>query len=257
MKPNILLLTATVTPPPEAPNLVQTNPRKRLNEYKNALSYYLTLLGKGIDGIVLTENSNSDVSTLHDLVAQSGYQDRVELLSFYGLDYPPGHGRGYGEYRLVDYTMSRSHWIQTHPESVIWKVTGRYIVRNLVAILCRQPRMLDVYCNFRIGRGKSIVKFLKWMDMYLLAWTHKGYQEAIRGIYTKLQEDTFSAPSEILMREAIEEVRHRITLVPRLNMVPWIEASRGWDGQNMSRGMGMLKYLVRPATQRAIPWLWI
>jgi hypothetical protein len=41
---NVLLLTATVTPPPGVPSLQRTNPAERLRDYEEALSFYLPLV---------------------------------------------------------------------------------------------------------------------------------------------------------------------------------------------------------------------
>jgi len=39
---------------------------------------------------------------------QAGLQDRVELISHFGLDHPAHHGRDYGEFKLVDQAMQHS-----------------------------------------------------------------------------------------------------------------------------------------------------
>ena len=97
---NVLLLTATITPPAGVPLLARTDPKARLQDYEKGLQFYLQFINKGIDAIVFAENSNSDVSTLKNIVTQSGLQDAVEFLVFGGLDYPPSYGRAYGNLNL-------------------------------------------------------------------------------------------------------------------------------------------------------------
>ena len=109
---NILLLTATITPPAGVPLLHRANPHDRLQDYERALKFYLQLLNRSIDSIVFAENSNSDVSTLQNMVAQSGFTERVEFIVFDGLDHPPIYGRAYGEFKLNDYGQEHSQILQ-------------------------------------------------------------------------------------------------------------------------------------------------
>ena len=110
-KSNILLLTATITPPAGVPLLHRANPQDRLQDYERALNFYLPLLNRCIDSIVFAENSNSDISTLQNMVARSGFTERVEFLVFDGLDHPSIYGRAYGEFKLNDYVMNNSQII--------------------------------------------------------------------------------------------------------------------------------------------------
>jgi hypothetical protein len=87
MKPSLLVLTATITPPDNVPNLKRSNPTLRRNDYFEALKHYLELSDKVVDRIFI-ENSQSDLSDLQELAKQIGKRKRVEFISFYGLDYP-------------------------------------------------------------------------------------------------------------------------------------------------------------------------
>ena len=127
---NVLLLTATVTPPIGMPLLARTDPVQRLQDYTQALRFYLPLLGSTFDSIVLAENSASDISSLRRLAVEKGAQERVEFLSFFGLDHPPSYGRGYGEFKLVDYAMRHSQFL--NGDAYVWKCTGRYVVNSVL-----------------------------------------------------------------------------------------------------------------------------
>lgn len=176
---NVLLLTATITPPAGVPLLARTDPKTRLQDYEKGLQFYLQFINKGIDAIVFAENSNSDVSTLKNIVIQSGLQNSVEFLVFDGLDYPPSYGRAYGEFKLVDYAMTHSQTISNHQDNLlVWKVTGRYIIKNIAKIIARKPSNIDIYVNLR--------KFpILWADMYLLVWTTKAYEAFLGKFLTR------------------------------------------------------------------------
>ena len=255
----ILLLSATVTPPSQVPNLVLTDPQIRLFDYERALAFYQSLIGKGVDYIVLAENSNADISRLRELVNRSGLSNRVELISFYGLDYPSSYGKGYGEFKLVDYAMSNSRILNAaKPEVVIWKVTGRYVVKNLAQIIRQRPRQFDIYCNFRLGLTKSIPKpsLLRWMDLFLLAWTAAGYDSVIKNIYPDLRAD-HHGEAEVRFRELLEQASPHVNVVNRYTTVPFIDGFRGFDGQNYSQGLNLWKYYSRCVAQRLMPWAWL
>ena len=110
-----------------------------MDDYVRAFRYYLGTLGTTFDRIVFVDNSASDLGTLEALVAGSSMSERVELLSFFGLDYPSAFGRGYGEFKLIDYAMDNAKLLQD--DVVVWKCTGRYYlpcVKVVRLVKCRR-----------------------------------------------------------------------------------------------------------------------
>lgn len=250
---NILLLTATIIPPAGAPLLERTDPNDRLQDYAKALKFYLQLVNRCIDSIVFAENSNSDISVLQGLVAQAGVTDQVEFLVFEGLDHPPLYGRAYGEFKLIDYVMNHSLIINSqNREIIVWKVTGRYIVNNLCQIISRRPSNADIYCNCR-----KIPK--RWADMFLLAYTLKGYQAFLQNIHHKLIADPAQIvqPEEVFIDLLDEQPRKDIKLVQRFNMTPLIDGVRGSDNSNYSERRNLWKFYVRSIACKLLPWLWL
>ncbi|NEP57121.1 MAG: hypothetical protein F6K31_08870 [Symploca sp. SIO2G7] len=252
---NILLMTATITPPTGISNLKRTDPKIRIQDYEKALKFYLSLVDKGCDKIIFAENSNSDIASLRHIVQQSGKADRVEFIVFNGLDYPPHYNRGYGEFKLLDYAMENSQFIQSRDiKTIVWKVTGRYIVRNLSQIIASQPANFDIYCNFRNFPRR-------WTDTFLMAWTPDGYQACLKNVYHKLKEvNTPGVPShasaEELLRDWLDQQPKGIKFVRRLRTVPQIDGVRGLDNKGYSSD-NLWKFYVRVAIQKLLPWLWI
>ncbi|HEX4797641.1 MAG TPA: hypothetical protein VH370_27855 [Humisphaera sp.] len=247
----ILLLTATITPPQGAPELVRTDPKIRLADYDAGLAFYLTLIGQHIDRIIFAENSNSDVTILKDRCARSGKPDAVEFISFYGLDYPPEYGRGYGEMRLIDYAIEHSQTIAHLGQSdVVWKMTGRYICRNLPALIRSAPPAFDLYCDLKD-------RPMPWMDLRLFAFTKPGYDRLLRGVYTKLSRAHLKAAPEKEMRNHIGNLLPTGHITPRFRKEPLIDGIRGNDGQNYSKGKNLAKYAIRAAARKLVPFLWI
>src|SRR5258708_18650766 len=124
---NMLLLTATIRPPVGIPELQRTDPVERMNDYIRALRFYCNVSEKVIPRIIFIENSKSDLSQLHDVASSASASHRVVFLSFTGLDYPPSYGRGYGEFKLLDYAIDHSLTLAPAcPDTLLWQVPGRY-----------------------------------------------------------------------------------------------------------------------------------
>ena len=251
---NILLLTATITPKSGVPNLQRIDPRQRLRDYEKAFSFYLLLLNQYCDAIIFAENSNSDVSSLKKLAIDKGLSDQVEFLVFDGLDYPSHYDRGYGEFKLVDYAMANSQvLIEQDKRSVIWKITGRYIVKNIHQIISCQPQNFDVYCNCR--------NFPKhWVDMFLIAWTPEAYKACLQNVYDRLKTNVPEVPygtaSEELLRTWFEQQPQSIRFKSRFSTTPEVEGIRGGDNTGYSTD-NRWKFYLRNSLNWLMPWLWI
>lgn len=253
MSQNILLMTATITPPSGVPELSRVNPALRLHDYGKALEFYLPLLNRCIDKIIFVENSNSDIHSLQAIVDRYGHNQEVEFIVFYGLDHPPQYGRAYGEFKLIDYAMENSTIIKNcYPDATVWKVTGRYIIRNIPKIIARKPTNFDVYCNFR-----TVPK--PWADMFLMGWSLDGYHQFIKGIYSKLMSSYDVSPlhPEEVFIHLLSDHAGKINLKRRINPAPVIDGIRGSDSQNYLAGKNRLKTYARLAGRILLPWLWI
>jgi len=246
-------MTATVTPKTGVPNLKRVDPAVRLQDYKAALNFYLSKIGQCVDAIVFAENSNSDISELKQLVEYSGYSKHVEFVVFNGLDYPPHYDRGYGEFKLLDYAMEHSLLINTELEhTVVWKVTGRYVVKNLEQLINQQPSRFDIYCNFR-----NYPKH--WVDTFLMAWTPAAYKKCIKGIYDSLKTNVPEVPTgtaaEELLRDWFDQ-QTSIKFAHRFKVTPWVEGARGADNKGYSTD-NKWKTQFRNVVNVVLPWLWI
>jgi len=242
----ILLMTATITPN-NARNLLRTDPVVRFGDYYRALEFYLRLLGQPLAGIVFVENSSSDVAKLRHLVTSHGLSDRVEFVCNYGSYLYSEQGRAYGEFKLLDYAMSVSKMIRgVGAGSVVWKVTGRYKVKNLASIIASAPRGFDAYVDMKDHPRR-------WLDLRLMAWTPFGYERVFRGVADDLEAKTHEA----VMRDYLPARASGVRLVPRFRKEPCIDGIRGWDNGNYSKGGELIKFYVRSLGRVVAPWYWI
>ena len=238
---NVLLMTATIAPE-NSPELTRTDPAQRLHDYEQALGFYLTLLGDGLHGIVFVENSDSDISSLRALVARRSAADSVEFLANYGQHRFPGRDRSYGEFKLLDHAMANSRLITAQADVIVWKITGRYRVRNLLKMIRTAPKHFDIYCDMRNHP-------IPWMDLRLIAWTRSGYATVFEGVADRLGVD----PREPVMRHYVPQRAGEARIVPRYRIEPLIEGVRGWDNRHYSRGIGRLKYCARVIARMVMP----
>ena len=230
MSQNIVLLTATITPRANQPGLAIVDPLDRINDYKRALGFYDRLLNEGvIDGVIFVENSGHDLDALRAL-----YPDpRIEWLSTYDMDYPSSFHRGYGEFRLIDHAMSRSKSVAAMPaEAVVWKVTGRYIVENLVKVIRFAPKKFDLYC----------ASTDQWTEMSLMAWTRHGHAALLRGIWESF--GTGMAPELFLAPRLAREQRADCIVVREFVWPPLISGRRGTDGGQFTGWLTRWKFRV-------------
>ncbi|MEL7354503.1 MAG: hypothetical protein AAF171_09575 [Cyanobacteria bacterium P01_A01_bin.116] len=253
---NLLFLTATITPKPGVPNLKRIDPQQRLQDYAEALRFYLTHVSQSCDGIIFVENSNSDITQLKEIVHEQGLTNQVEFIVFDGLGYPAYYDRGYGEFKLLDYGMTHSQLIkQQEGRTIIWKITGRYVVKNLAQIISSQPEKFDLYCNCR-----NYPKH--WVDTYFMAWTPDAYETCFRDIYHRLKTNVPGIPKGVAAEELLRSwlnqrfLKQFVKGVYRFRVTPEIEGIRGADNQGYSTD-GMWKLRMRKAINRAMPWLWV
>lgn len=126
MKNSIILLTACIEPKGMSFTKLQ-DPEIRKHQYIEAMKFYLQHTDMNI---LFVENSGHDVSSEFATEIENG---RVEVLTFSGNDYPRALGKGYGEMILLEYALSNSNLL--HQTEFIFKISGRYKVRNINSFL--------------------------------------------------------------------------------------------------------------------------
>jgi hypothetical protein len=246
---NVLLLTATVRPLAGTPSLTRVDPGERLQDYARALSFYVEQVPSCFDAIVFAENSCADVSMLERVAERSPARGRVEFLSFDGLDYPPSHGRGYGEFKLVDHAMHHANALRS--ARWVWKCTGRYIVRNIERLVRQRPDV-DLYCHARNYPYRLC-------DLFLLAFNRQGYETAIEGVYRHLRNDLVPgvhSNEEVTFRRLVDALPPTIAVQRRFTSTPLVDGVRGWNNARYGTAWAP-KLMLRRAANVVAPWMWI
>jgi hypothetical protein len=228
MARNILLMTSTIRPRPNQPQLKVADPEERLAEYARALEFQCRLLERGvIDHIVYADNSGYDLAGL----AARFSSPAIQWISFYDLDYDPAYHRGYGEFRLIDRAHRDSRILANMSGGDrVWKITGRYFVRNLPTIIALTPRSFSLLCQMR---GP-------WAEMSVMAWSGAGYDRFIRDVWRDFA--TGMAPELILAERLHGANTTTCGIVKSFFWPPVIVGRRGTDGGQFQGCMSALRF---------------
>jgi hypothetical protein len=216
MRHHLVLLTATITPAANQPELLLSDPQARLREYETALAFYAGLVRrKIIAGVVFAENSGFDLNTLKHRFQRPG----IEWLSLPVSEPTPAFHRGYSEIKLVEEALSRSSlFAQSPAHTLVWKISGRYIVRNLQQVVRWAPRGVDYYGELRPD----------WAEMSVMAWSRQGYRQVVQGLWRQLAT---AAPPEPILRQVLQACRPAdLRVCGSFVWPPFIVGRRGSDG---------------------------
>ena len=175
----------------------------------------------------------------------AGHEDRVEFIVFDGLDFPPARGRCHGEMRLLDHAMEVSQTVKrSDPQCIVWKLTGRYKVLNLPAIIRRRPPQFDIYCDLRNNHNGP------WCDMRVMAWTAAGYEAVLRGVSRHLNTENSLEAGETQLYHFLSPRLASCNAETSFWVEPYIDGARAFDNKNWNSGRQLLVYALRNAQRR-------
>lgn len=226
---NILLLTSTIRPKANQPQLKLADPEERLRDYRQSLDFYVRLVEEGVlDKIVYADNSGVDLKCLSERFPAG----HVEWISTCDLDYDSSYHRGYGEFRLVDHAFAASGILSSlGRDDRVWKVTGRYRVENLANVIAMTPRRFDLYCNVKGD----------WAEMGFMAWSRVGYERIVKGIWRNFA--TGKVP-ELILAELLKGASlDNCKIVTSFYWPPFIDGRRGSDGSPFQGRFTRMKFL--------------
>ncbi|PZV79123.1 hypothetical protein CLV31_11583 [Algoriphagus aquaeductus] len=205
----VLLLTATIFP--KHVNLLngRNDPIERENDYFGAVSFYLS---QGFT-VVFVDNSNTFSKKILSLKTKF---DKFEYHSFESV---ASHlGKSPGEVEIIKYACENSTFIKE--VDYIVKVTGRYIIRNLLNLLSKTNYIeADIYIN--------PTRNLKWADSRLMIMKKKYYENYfLKAIDLFLDEDKLVFMEHAYMKSLF------LYLIDggELNLLPSYPFYHGYDG---------------------------
>ncbi|MEO1252265.1 MAG: hypothetical protein AAFW81_07965 [Pseudomonadota bacterium] len=245
---NILLLTSTIAPKAGAHALARTSPDERLADYLCSVDFYFPLVGAGVfDEAVYIDNSGYDLSPIIEKAEHHGVRDRTEFVS-YVSELEPAYSRYFLEANLLLDGFERSSVLANAGAAALWKVTGRYVIENIDAIVRKQPAAFDIYFNMRNLPDKVV-------DFFLVGARAPAFRQLLT---TDLEDYRTKNDGEIILRNKVDAgVFDSLHIVPRLTVTPRLTGVRGFDGAAYHSARHVLKHHVRGVANRIAPWLWI
>ena len=156
-----ILLTACVNPG-NMSNTVLKNESERLEQYKKALHYYLIATKLPI---VFCENTNFDFSLDYQEYINNG---RLEFITFDGNNYDINKGKGFGEALIIRYAINHSRIIKH--SSIIIKITGRLICKNIKKLICKCDNPSYIYSCLYQDKNSHILTDSRLIVAPFLFW---------------------------------------------------------------------------------------
>lgn len=244
----LLLMTGTLSPAKGARQLARVNVTDRIADYKMALQHNLGLLRKGvISGLAFVENSGYGMADFENIVTSSGMGDRVDLIS-YDAQQSADEPRFLGECNLLREAFARSDLIRNSTDSHVWKITGRYIVRNLASILRHSEGNNDLILHCRNYP-------MRYVDFGLVGFARSRAPTIIARV---LGGGSLQNTDERAVRDMIDNgVFNDMKVRQRMSQVPDFAGVRGVDNSSYEGVRYRLRYHIRSIVHKITPWVWV
>lgn len=143
----LLVMTSTIIPAENA-GVRRADPKVRLEDYKQALRYWLKYNHPAADRILLLENSGADLSELHAIATEENPRAKpVEILSVPGNRIPEGTNYGYTEMEMLDDGLALSQLRKQSTHMI--KVTGRLTFPEIGKALNKIPKPFELMVECR------------------------------------------------------------------------------------------------------------
>ena len=164
----LLVMTATIVPAANA-GVKRADPKIRLEDYKQALRYWLKYNHPAAERILLLENSGADLSELRSIAENENPHGKpVEILSVPGNQIPEGANYGYTEMQMLDEGLALSRL--RHRTTHMIKVTGRLIFPALGKALDRIGKSAKISQPDKTGQPLQLM-----VECRKLGFPRRGY----------------------------------------------------------------------------------
>lgn len=256
---HVLVLTACIAPKAEiAQVLRRSDPAVRLNDYANALKFWLKHSDSRIGAIVFADNSGHPLDILRE-IAQKNAPSLLPV-EFHSFDFPapsPMLSYGHPEMRLLNATLETSPALASCP--FFAKITGRYTYPDFSRLLDSLPINYEVAVDSTGARPWPIQHRSNLISGFGLAlFRRQFYLNHLKSIPDLMR------PAPPWNRQQFVEAMIYDTLYPLRNqpgvLLRWPRNCEpvgiGANGENYRgirrRGVSLL----RAVSRRIVPSLW-
>lgn len=195
----LLVMTATILPAANA-GVKRADPRVRLEDYKQALRYWLAYEHRAAERILFLENSGADLSEIEAIAREENPRGKpVEVISVPGNVIPEGWNYGYTEMQLLDEGLLRSR-LRAETTHLV-KTTGRLVFPAVGRALDRLERRevpleLMVEC-----RKLSFPRKGYDASTQLFVCSHRFYDRILRGAKEEMNASDLRLLEHLIYRK--------------------------------------------------------
>ncbi len=182
-------MTACVDPSKGHYRLKRADPSVRLEDYKIAFRYWLSLPDKRIQNILLIENSGYPLDSLKEIAERENpLKKTVEFISLDCNWYPVGGHYGYAELRMLDLGLQQSKLRDSTTHMI--KVSGRFKFTALGKLLDRLPDGFDAVADTRAWRTLRHKHPRPNVTTQIILFAHDFYKKYLQDCYRELESGT-------------------------------------------------------------------
>ena len=216
-------------------------------DYETSFKFYCGLIKNGsFDNIVYVDNSSYPLSSLEKIATDLLVRDKVEFISYQSKVHPM-NSRYFLEVNLIQYGMKNSKLINNSDNPMIWKITGRYFIKNISKVIRNLDKDHNIYINFRNKPHKIL-------DFYLVGFNKEGFEILVQNL------DSYegTVDGEILLRKHLETLnQNKLKINSRFKVIPRIVGVRGHDNKSYNNFVNESKYFFRVIYNWIFPNTWI
>jgi hypothetical protein len=193
------LVTITASIHPQlATKSFRSDPKIRLNDYKQAIRFWLAQSHPKLNRILFLENTGFDLSELQAIAQnENPLGKEVEFISMHGNRIPEGRHYGYGEMQMLDEGLPKSELRQATTHMI--KATGRLTFPNIGKLMDKLPDRFDVLVECRLPLNsfkysKNWAKVIQnrvgaYVSCQLMFFSHIFYADHLQKLYFNLNPD--------------------------------------------------------------------
>ncbi len=248
-------MTACIDPSRGEYKLSRADPKVRLQDYTDALRFWLSIPDPRIRNILFIENSNYPLEELRALADRENPLGK--LTEFVSLDcnwYPPGGHYGYAELRMLDLGLRASRLRQRTTHMI--KVSGRFKFPGVTQLLNRLPQEFDAAADARHWRTLLSRHEHPQVTTQLILFAHDFYEAHLQQCYRELERSDITHMEAVYYRK-LQDLRpsHRILMRFPCNTPPvGFPAHRTRSYRHPSQ---LLANGIRSVARRVLPGWWI
>jgi hypothetical protein len=246
----LLVMTATIVPAANA-GIKRVDPQLRLEDYKQALRYWLSYDHPAAERILLLENSGADLADLRAIAADENPRSKpVEILSVPGNQIPAGSNYGYTEMQLLDEGLALSQLRRETTHMV--KATGRLIFPSVGKALDTLTKPFDLMVECRkLGfprRGFDA-------NTQLFVCSHGFYDRVLRDSRREMNSTDVRLLEHLIYRKVIPyKGQPGIYLRFPCNIEP--VGYSGFKSRNYKSPSAAITRTIRAALRKIAPGYW-